>query len=241
MNELIPIIPFKGQEQAEAVSAKVMYEFLYPEDNGAHFYRWATKNIVENEFSVRGEDWEVFTNFGGNPQGGRPSTDYVLRLDFAKRLAMMARSERGEKARTYFLECEKKAKSPFQVPQTLPEALRLAAEAFEKLEAAKPAIEFHAQVTASEDWLSMRKAAAVLNIKGLGQNNLFAFLRGQDVLMRNNIPQRRYIEQGYFRVQEFPSRYVNGQVFQQTMVSQKGLDFILRQWNRANTAAVAQA
>ena len=54
--------------------------------------------------------------------------DYGLTLDFAKRLAMMTRSERGEQARTYFLNCERIAMEAMApnvpvLPQTYVQAL----------------------------------------------------------------------------------------------------------------------
>jgi hypothetical protein len=41
---------------------------------------------------------------------GNETQDFALTLDFAKRLAMMAKTEKGESVRLYFLACEKKAK-----------------------------------------------------------------------------------------------------------------------------------
>lgn len=38
-------------------------------------------------------------------------TDFVLSLDFAKKLAMLARTDKGEAVRNYFLECERKAQA----------------------------------------------------------------------------------------------------------------------------------
>jgi anti-repressor protein len=57
---------------------------------------------------VENEDFEVFPNFGENPQGGRPTKDYLLSMDMAKELSMLERNDRGKQARRYFIECEKK-------------------------------------------------------------------------------------------------------------------------------------
>lgn len=245
MENLIPIIDFHGQEGIQAVSARVLYVSLTSEENLHNFSRWAEKNITGNEWAIRGEDW-VCVQLDASAQGGRPGMDYQLRLDFAKKLGMMARSERGEEIRDYFIAVEARARQVSLVGQIsrkdLAKWLLESEEAKERavaaLEAAKPAISFHKQVTASESWMSLKKAAAVLAIPGLGQNKLFKFLRDWEILMGDNTPMRRHIDSGCFRVQEFPNRYKAGHMLFQTMVSQKGLDFILRQWSKSKQVEV---
>lgn len=66
----------------------------------------------------------------GVSRGGRPRTEYHLTVDAAKHIGMMSGTERGFELREYFLACERRAKAQVapSVPQTLPEALRLAAD-----------------------------------------------------------------------------------------------------------------
>lgn len=120
-------------------------------------------------------------------------------------------------------------KQDWVIPQTLPEALRLAATALEALEVAKPKVAFYDAVVADDSWFSMLRASGVLNKPGLGRNNLFKFMRDWEIFTSANIPYRRYIEAGYFRLQDV--RTPVG-VKSQPMVSQKGIDFILRQWDK---------
>lgn len=105
MTELIKIST--DQNGNQTISAKDLYEFLGLDP--INYARWAKKYITGNELAREGEDW-VFFQKEENPLGGRPTKDFALTLDFAKRLAMMARSVEGERIRNYFLECERKAK-----------------------------------------------------------------------------------------------------------------------------------
>lgn len=85
-------------------SAKNLYEFL--ELDLTHYNRWCKNNIIDNQFAEEGLDYKVFALKGENPKGGRPSVDYKLTATFAKKLAMVSDSEKGEQARCYFIACE---------------------------------------------------------------------------------------------------------------------------------------
>ena len=60
------------------------------------------------------------------------SMDFILTLDFAKKLAMMTRTAQGESVRRYFLHCEKVAKQKTELIQT---ELFAELEAYRSLEA----------------------------------------------------------------------------------------------------------
>lgn len=124
----------------------------------------------------------------------------------------------------------------YQVPQTYAEALRAYADQVEQIEklAAEnakllPKAEFFDAVTDSKTAISIGEVAKVLDM-GIGQNKLFAFLREQRILDRQNIPYQEYIDRGYFRTIE--QKYdVRGEVriSIKTLVFQKGIDFIRKQ------------
>lgn len=95
-----------------AVSARDLYHQLG--FNSSQFTRWVKKNILNNAFTEKGNDWFDLMSNG--------KQDFVLSLDFAKRLAMMARTERGEQIRNYFLQCERQTLEAAK-PQTATELL----------------------------------------------------------------------------------------------------------------------
>ncbi|MBP2635005.1 MAG: hypothetical protein H6Q72_912 [Firmicutes bacterium] len=232
MNELIRV------DENGKITARELYEFLSPDDK-SHYSRWTKTNIEQNEFYQESIDWLGFAIVAN----GNETKEYRLTIDFAKHLCMLSRSERGKQARSYFVEVEKQFKLAFRVPQTLPEALRLAAQAIEEkeqavkqLEAAKPKVEFYDAVTGSKDAIEIGEAAKVLNIPGVGRNKLFQELRNRKILMNNNQPYQEYVDRGYFRVLEQKYNKPNGDICIniKTLVYQKGLDYIRRLLTKDN-------
>jgi anti-repressor protein len=112
-----------------------------------------------------------------------------------------------------------------------PTQLQLAKQVVELLEQQQtnaPKVDFYNQVTESKDTIPMGQVAKVLNIKGIGRNTLFNILRGMSILMHNNDPYQRYINQGYFRIIEQKYNKPCGEtgISFKTIVYQKGLVFI---------------
>ncbi|MEE4565262.1 phage antirepressor KilAC domain-containing protein [Paenibacillus polymyxa] len=100
----------------------------------------------------------------------------------------------------------------------------------EKLMVMQPKAEFFDAVASSKDAIDIGTAAKVLKIKGVGRNNLFERLRNAGVLMANNQPYQRYVDNGYFRVieQKYTKPDGSTNISIKTLVYQKGLDFIRR-------------
>lgn len=99
--ELIKITEHKGNS---AVSARELHQFL---ESKQQFADWIQNRIKDYGF-IQGQDFEVFQNFMKNPNGGRPTTEYIISIDMAKELSMVERTEKGKQARMYFIECEKR-------------------------------------------------------------------------------------------------------------------------------------
>lgn len=97
----------------------------------------------------------------------------------------------------------------------------------EKIKSDAEKVDFYDAVVHSKRAISMEKAAKILNFKDIGRNNLFKFLRLEKVLTIENLPRQIYIESKYFNVIE-KGYVLNGvwNVAHQTVVFQKGLDFI---------------
>ncbi len=93
----------------------------------------------------------------------------------------------------------------------------------------QPKADFYDAVAQSEDTIDVGEVAKVLAIKGYGRNNMFKFLREQNVLMHNNQPYQKYIDCGYFKqieTQWYDRKAEMTHIGLKTVVYQKGLDFI---------------
>lgn len=97
MNNLINI---KNEDGKQLVSAKELYLGLGLSKD--QWSRWCSTNIIANDFFKYEVDWvrhDVESN----------TTDLMITIEFAKHIAMMARTEKSHQYRNYFLECEKQA------------------------------------------------------------------------------------------------------------------------------------
>jgi len=98
MNNLITI---KNENGRQLVSAKELYLGLGLRRE--HWNRWSVENIKNNDYFNINEDWTGFATM----VSGNKTMDFIISIDFAKHLAMMAKTEKSHKYRNYFLECEK--------------------------------------------------------------------------------------------------------------------------------------
>ena len=104
---------------------------------------------------------------------------------------------------------------------------RLAAEQI--IEEQRPLVDFANKVSDSSNLIDMGKMAKLLKDEhiNIGRNRLFDWLRRKEILMKNNIPYQRYIDDGYFQVKESVYQTPYGTKTQQTtFVTGKGQIYI---------------
>lgn len=111
MNDMIettmqtPIEVALGIDENGMTTARALYSFL--ELRPGNFARWCKSNITENQFAEEGTDYLRLFLDEETPTGGKiQREDYRLTASFAKKLSMMAKSEKGEQARKYFVKVE---------------------------------------------------------------------------------------------------------------------------------------
>ncbi|EFA4578515.1 phage antirepressor Ant [Escherichia coli] len=162
----------------------------------------------------------------------------VITMTYKQALRVAARESKAvRRSLIDKLEELQQANSPTpSIPQTLPEALRLAAELAEQkmhleqqLVAAAPKVDFADRVSVANGILIGNFAKVV----GLKQNALFSWLRQNGILMafgaRKNVPHQQYINAGYFTVKEVVLDDENGYQIRLTpQLTGKGQQWLTR-------------
>lgn len=155
----LPMIQ-QNSELQQAVDAKELYQALGLDTT--QWARWSKQNIQDNPFALEGTDYGVY-DLMSNTKSGRPTKKYLLNIDFAKKLAMQVRTEKGEQIRDYFLECERRASQP-AIPQSFSEALLLAGKLQQQIEQDAPKV---AHFNAVADRKTLLNAIQVAQSVGL--------------------------------------------------------------------------
>lgn len=201
MNQLIPLTHAKiDGEETNAVNARDLHTFL---GNRDRFTCWIKDRIDQFGF-VENQD---FSTFSENSEKGRPRKEYLISINMAKELAMVERTAKGKEARLYFIECEHRAKEAAvatpKIPQTLSEALRLAADiedqklALEaKVREDAPKVEFCDAVIKAHGDMLIREAAKTLGVR---PTFLFDWLRSHDWITARNEPYSERVKQKVLR------------------------------------------
>ncbi|MDB6134202.1 MAG: hypothetical protein JWM59_2445 [Verrucomicrobiales bacterium] len=143
--------------------------------------------------------------------------------------------------RWHELEAEKAAPK-FDLPATMAEALRLAADTMDQLEAAKveladaaPKLLTYDRCMNGDGLFNFREVASHFPEKGIGGNNLVKILIEERILYRDAkghvLAFRPYIERGYFKGVESPYELKStgeSRVSVQIKVTPAGVEFIAR-------------
>lgn len=97
------------------------------------------------------------------------------------------------------------------------------------IEEQAPLVELSNNLIASDDTININQMAKILRdekFKNVGRNRLFEFLRDEKILMNDNTPYQRYIEQDYFEVIESVGN--DEKIYPQTLITTRGQVFVTR-------------
>ena len=207
MNEIIKIGSDSiGGEGVSTINARDLHAAL---GVGKDFSNWI-KAQVERARLVENRDYVKVAQKGELSATNQTRVEYHLTIEAGKHVAMMSGTDKGFEVRDYFIECERKAKSPAALP-SYPEALRQLASKLEEnnalhgqIEAQKPMVEFHNSVAAATNSVLLGDFCKMLPNAGItmGRNNTFAWLRSEKILDYKNLPYQQYMDRGWFTVEE---------------------------------------
>ena len=142
MKKLIEVRQHETLKQA--VSARDLYLGLGLEK--AHWKRWAVANIENNDFFKENIDWQGFTI----KANGNETKDFAISIDFAKHIAMSAKTKNSHDYRNYLIACENKVNTHLPaLPKTFSEALRMLADETEAKEALQIKVDEQKQTISS--------------------------------------------------------------------------------------------
>lgn len=117
-NNLVPVYETSNGEKV--VYGSELHEVL---EVKSKFADWI-KNRLNDCDAAEKEDFETFSKI---LEKGRPTVEYIVKLDTAKEMAMLERNDKGKQVRKYFIAVEKKYNNRMKVPMTIPEQIQLLA------------------------------------------------------------------------------------------------------------------
>lgn len=233
MNELINVTLNDNHEPI--VSGRQLHEALDVKTKYADWFnRMIDYGFAENQ------DFLLLKNEQQTGRGGHNKVDHVIKLDMAKEIAMIQRTERGKQVRQYFIQVEKDFNSPEKI---MARALLMADQKVHKLEAKieadRPKVLFAEAVSASHTSILVGELAKLLKQNGvdMGANRLFNWLRAHGYLIKRNgrdwnMPTQKSVEMGLIRVKETSITHADGHitVSKTPLVTGKGQQYFINKF-----------
>lgn len=213
MNELINITLNDSHEPV--VSGRQLHEAL---EVKTPYSMWFDR-MVEYGFTEN-QDFLLNNFVKQTGRGGHNKVDHVIKLDMAKEIAMIQRTDKGKEVRQYFIQVEKDFNSPEKI---MARALLMADKKVHKLEAQieadKPKVLFADAVSASHTSILVGDLAKLISQNGykIGGNRLFVWLRENGYLIKRkgsdwNMPTQRSMEMKLFEIKESTITHPDGHI-----------------------------
>ncbi|BFK81284.1 phage antirepressor KilAC domain-containing protein [Clostridium baratii] len=229
MNKLVisenkQLITLQQDENYEVIiSGRELHEFLkIKTPYKKWFERMKEYGFVENvDFITVGQKSPIANG------GYQEITEHAIKLDMAKEIAMIQRSEKGKQARQYFLQVEKAWNSPEMI---MKRALEIANKQVENLklenmeqkkllDEQKPKVLFADAVSTSHTSILIGDLAKLIKQNGIdiGGRRLFEWLRANGYLIKRkgtdyNMPTQKSMDLGLFEVKETTINHSDGHI-----------------------------
>lgn len=233
MNELINVTLNDNHEPV--VSGRQLHEALGVK---TEYKKWFSR-MTEYGFNEN-EDFLKVTQKCLTSSTGQNTTDHIIKLDMAKEIAMIQRTDKGKEVRQYFIQVEKDFNSPEKI---MARALLMADKKVHKLEAQieadRPKVLFADAVSASKSSCLIGELAKILKQNGIdiGQNKLFQWLRSNGYLISRrgeswNQPTQKSMQLGLFELKKTNINHADGHttVNTTTKVTGKGQQYFINKF-----------
>lgn len=99
-------------EQVQTVTSRDLYRFLQLDKS--NYSKWSKNNIIENIFAEKWKDYDILLVLNDEWKRWKFAQNYLLNIDFAKKLCLQSKSIKWEEVRKYFIEVEKRYKKLFK-------------------------------------------------------------------------------------------------------------------------------
>ena len=233
MNEVIKVTVNDNHEPI--VSGRQLHEALGVK---TEYKKWFSR-MTEYGFNEN-EDFLKVTQKCPTSSTGQNTTDHIIKLDMAKEIAMIQRTDKGKEVRQYFIQVEKDFNSPEKI---MARALLMADKKVHKLEAQieadRPKVLFADAVSASKSSCLIGELAKILKQNGIdiGQNKLFQWLRSNGYLISRrgeswNQPTQKSMQLGLFELKKTNINHADGHttVNTTTKVTGKGQQYFINKF-----------
>lgn len=230
MNNNLELIKIETNENNEPiVGGRELHEALGIQTQYTKWFeRMCEYGFVENQDYVMVSQ-KCLTNNPKNPY--TEIINHAIKLDMAKEIAMIQRTEKGKQVRHYFIQVEKDYNSPEKI---MARALKIANDKISTLQITcdemKPKALFAEAVETAHTSILVGDMSKILKQNGIdiGQNRLFQWLRDNNYLIKNgerkNMPTQQSMDKGLFEVKERTISDPNGvtRITKTTKITGKG-------------------
>ena len=214
MNNLINITLNENQEPV--VSGRQLHETLGVKTRyNDWFNRMTDFGFTENE------DYLAITQKRVTAQGNATNqTDHIIKLDMAKEIAMIQRTDKGKEVRTYFIQVEKDFNSPEKI---MARALLMADKKIKllesqnenlliELEEANKNADYLDLILQTKDSLTITQIAQDYGISARKMNQLLKQERIQRIVNGQWVLYAKYLGKGYISSRTFDYEGKDGKI-----------------------------
>lgn len=204
MKELIKITEQNG---VQAVSARELHKFLESKERFSEWFkRMISYGFVENE-DFTSVVFPTLVNNGAQ----RDLDDFALTLDTAKEIAMLQRNEKGQQARRYFIEVEKRYKARTLSPaEFLLQQAQMLVEQERKLQQVQQQVNnIEAKLTTRPEYFSVAGYAALHKIDCGRQLASSLGRKATKICKQRNIPMDNITDPRFGYVKTYPAHVLN--------------------------------